>query len=101
MDWIGKAIRARAEPRILIEDGKKSHCASFRSRNDIFQNELIHGDNLLALKALPVISSVSSDAEIRRRTGFAFEFENGTLTGDGDEASSLERSVRSSLVFGA
>ena len=41
------------EPRILIEDPKKSYHASKRvSNNDIFDNMLIHGDNLLALKAL-------------------------------------------------
>lgn len=41
------------EPRILIEDLEKSYHADKRvSDNDIFDNMLIHGDNLLALKAL-------------------------------------------------
>lgn len=41
------------EPRILIEDPAKSYHASKRvSKDDIFDNMLIHGDNLLALKAL-------------------------------------------------
>ena len=41
------------EPRILIEDPQKSYHADKRvSGNDIFDNMLIHGDNLLALKAL-------------------------------------------------
>ena len=41
------------EPRILIEDPEKSYHAAKRvSDNDIFDNMLIHGDNLLALKAL-------------------------------------------------
>lgn len=41
------------EPRILIEDPEKSYHADKRvSDNDIFDNMLIHGDNLLALKAL-------------------------------------------------
>ena len=41
------------EPRILIEDPQKSYHADKRvSDNDIFDNMLIHGDNLLALKAL-------------------------------------------------
>ena len=41
------------EPRILIEDLEKSyHAAQRHSENDIFDNRLIFGDNLLALKAL-------------------------------------------------
>ena len=51
--WVGKEKRAKLEPRILIEDPEKSHHAAKRvSDNDIFDNMLIHGDNLLALKAL-------------------------------------------------
>lgn len=41
------------EPRILLEDPSKSYHAKHRvSDNDIFDNRLIFGDNLLALKAL-------------------------------------------------
>lgn len=51
--WVGKEKRAKLEPRILIEDPQKSYHADKRvSDNDIFDNMLIHGDNLLALKAL-------------------------------------------------
>lgn len=51
--WVGKEKRARLEPRILIEDPAKSYHAAKRvSKDDIFDNMLIHGDNLLALKAL-------------------------------------------------
>ena len=51
--WVGKEKRARLEPRILIEDPAKSYHAAKRvSKDDIFDNILIHGDNLLALKAL-------------------------------------------------
>ena len=51
--WVGKEKRAKLEPRILIEDpGKSYHAAKRVSDNDIFDNMLIHGDNLLALKAL-------------------------------------------------
>src|ERR671911_1773103 len=51
--WIGKDDRPRLEPRILIEDPERSYHAPHRvSTNDIFDNILIHGDNLLALKAL-------------------------------------------------
>ena len=51
--WVGKEKRTKLEPRILIEDPEKSYHADKRvSDNDIFDNMLIHGDNLLALKAL-------------------------------------------------
>ncbi|MCZ8270562.1 MAG: site-specific DNA-methyltransferase [Beijerinckiaceae bacterium] len=52
LTWIGKDERPRLEPRILIEDPSKSHHASAKREGDIFSNMLIHGDNLLALKAL-------------------------------------------------
>jgi len=52
LTWIGKEHRPRLEPRILIEDEVLSHHAATRRENDIFDNILIHGDNLLALKAL-------------------------------------------------
>jgi len=53
LTWIGKDNRPKLEPRILIEDPEKSYHASHRtSENDIFDNRLIFGDNLLALKAL-------------------------------------------------
>lgn len=51
--WIGKENRAKLEPRILLEDPSKSYHAEHRvSDKDIFDNMLIFGDNLLALKAL-------------------------------------------------
>lgn len=53
LTWIGKEIRPKLEPRILLEDAEKSYHATHRvSENDIFDNRLIFGDNLLALKAL-------------------------------------------------
>ncbi len=53
LTWVGKENRPRLEPRILIEDAAKSyHGAARVSDADIFDNMLIHGDNLLALKAL-------------------------------------------------
>ncbi len=78
LTWIGKDIRPKLEPRILIEDPAKSYHAGFRTagprrgaenaentgkqsptsaatappREDFFDNRLIFGDNLLALKAL-------------------------------------------------
>jgi len=53
LTWIGKEKRPRLEPRILVEVPEKSyHAAKRHGENDIFDNMLIHGDNLLALKAL-------------------------------------------------
>lgn len=53
LTWIGKEKRPRLEPRILLEDQSKSYHAKARiGTKDIFDNRLIFGDNLLALKAL-------------------------------------------------
>jgi adenine-specific DNA-methyltransferase len=53
LTWIGKDERPRLEPRILLEDTEKSFHAPYRvTDHDIFDNRLIFGDNLLALKAL-------------------------------------------------
>jgi len=53
LTWIGKENRPRLEPRILLEDREKSYHAKHRvTDHDIFDNRLIFGDNLLALKAL-------------------------------------------------
>jgi adenine-specific DNA-methyltransferase len=53
LTWIGKENRPKLEPRILLEDPTKSHHAEHRvTENDLFDNKLIFGDNLLALKAL-------------------------------------------------
>ena len=53
LNWIGKEKRPKLEPRILLEDPEKSYHATHRvTENDIFDNQLIFGDNLLALKAL-------------------------------------------------
>lgn len=53
LTWIGKEKRPRLEPRILLEDKEKSYHAKHRvTDNDSFDNRLIFGDNLLALKAL-------------------------------------------------
>ena len=53
LTWIGKENRPRLEPRILLEDQEKSYHAKHRvTDKDIFNNQLIFGDNPLALKAL-------------------------------------------------
>jgi adenine-specific DNA-methyltransferase len=54
LTWIGKGDRPRPEPRILLEEASKSYHAAARGKDDIFDNMLIHGDNLLALKSLEV-----------------------------------------------
>jgi adenine-specific DNA-methyltransferase len=53
LTWIGKENRPRLEPRILLEEPEKSYHVQHRvTENNIFDNRLIFGDNLLALKAL-------------------------------------------------
>ena len=53
LTWIGKENRPKLEPRILLEDPAKSYHAKHRVMDgDIFDNRLVFGDNLLALKAL-------------------------------------------------
>ena len=46
LTWVGKYEEEKLEPRILVEDKSKSY------GNPDTENMLIHGDNLLALKAL-------------------------------------------------
>jgi len=46
LTWIGKNDEIKLEPRLLIEDSEKS----YGDKNT--ENMLIHGDNLLALRAL-------------------------------------------------
>ena len=53
LTWIGKENQPKLEPRILLEDPEKSYHAAHRvTDNDLFDNRLIFGDNLLALKAV-------------------------------------------------
>jgi adenine-specific DNA-methyltransferase len=47
--WVGKEHRFRLEPRILLEDPAVTYR---RSPAETIENLLVHGDNLLALKAL-------------------------------------------------
>ena len=46
LTWIGKGEEPKLEPHILIHDKEKSY------GDENTENMLIHGDNLLALKAL-------------------------------------------------
>jgi adenine-specific DNA-methyltransferase len=53
LTWVGKDQRPKLEPRILLEDPELSYHANHKyGPNDQFDNRLIFGDNLLALKAL-------------------------------------------------
>lgn len=53
LTWVGKDDRPQLEPRILLEDAALSyHTVARVSPADQFDNLLIQGDNLLALKAL-------------------------------------------------
>lgn len=78
LTWIGKDNRPRLEPRILIEEPEFSHHAATRREGDIFDNMLIHGDNLLALKALETDPGVRGKVKCifidpPYNTGSAFE----------------------------
>ena len=52
LTWIGKDQRPRLEPRILLPVPEQSHASGNAGDAGIHDNILIHGDNLLALKAL-------------------------------------------------
>ncbi len=53
LTWIGKENQPKLEPRILLEEPAKSyHAKHLVTSADFFDNRLIFGDNLLALKAL-------------------------------------------------
>ena len=62
LTWVGKEDTIKVEPRILIENPELSNVSHKKSagqlsffdaeQNEHFDNMLIHGDNLLALKAL-------------------------------------------------
>ena len=63
LTWVGKENRPRLEPRILVEEAGLSHHAAVRGEGDLFDNRLIQGDNLLALKALE--AEVRGAGEVR------------------------------------
>lgn len=78
LTWIGKDERPRLEPRILIEEPEFSYHAEIRREGDQFDNMLIHGDNLLALKALETDPNVRGKVKCifidpPYNTGSAFE----------------------------
>ena len=66
LTWIGKDEHPKLEPRILIEVPELSYHADKRyGENDQFENILIQGDNLLALKALNKIMLVGLSVSYR------------------------------------
>lgn len=76
LTWVGKYEEEKLEPRILLEDKSKSYGDSDA------ENMLIHGDNLLALKALEgkysgMIKCIYIDPPYN--TGAAFEFYDDNL----------------------
>ena len=76
LTWVGKYDEKELEPRILVEDRSKS----FGDTDS--ENMLIHGDNLLALKALEndfygMIKCIYIDPPYN--TGAAFEFYDDNL----------------------
>lgn len=76
LTWVGKYEEEKLEPRILIEDKSKSYGAPDT------ENMLIHGDNLLALKALEdkytgMVKCIYIDPPYN--TGAAFEFYDDNL----------------------
>lgn len=78
LTWIGKNERPRLEPRILIEEPEFSYHAETRREGDHFDNMLVHGDNLLALKALETDPNVRGKVKCifidpPYNTGSAFE----------------------------
>lgn len=93
LTWLGKEHRPKLEPRILLEDPERSYHAPHRvAEHDIFDNRLIFGDNLLALKALEQefagkIKCIYIDPPYN--TGSAFEHYDDSL---------LEHSVWLSMI---
>ncbi|MER8459805.1 site-specific DNA-methyltransferase [Mesorhizobium sp. M0915] len=82
LTWIGKNDRPRLEPRILIANDSYSHHARKRREGDVFDNILIKGDNLLALRALTdthsgLVKCVYLDPPFN--TGSAFEYYDDNL----------------------
>ena len=78
LTWVGKDKKISVEPRILIENKKLSNIEN----DENTENMLIHGDNLLALKALEQkyagkIKCIYIDPPYN--TGVAFEHYNDNL----------------------
>lgn len=78
LTWYGKEDKIKVEPRLLIEKPELSNCAN----DPDTENMIIHGDNLLALKALEKkyagkVKSIYIDPPYN--TGEAFEHYDDNL----------------------
>ena len=75
LKWVGKDEPIRVEPRLLIEDPTLSYSSEVHGEG-INDNILIHGDNLLALKALEKLYAGQVKCiyiDPPYNTGYAFE----------------------------
>ncbi len=82
LTWYGKNQVFDVEPRILIENKEMSYRIKDGLKNGLFDNLLIHGDNLLALRALEKdytnkIKLIYIDPPYN--TGSAFDFYDDNL----------------------
>ncbi len=83
LNWVGKDKRPQLEPRILRPDDSLSHVATERhGAGDRFDNILVQGDNLLAVRALETefagqVQCIYIDPPYN--TGSAFEVYNDGL----------------------
>ena len=84
LTWVGKEKKIDVEPRLLIADPQKSYHLEQRDLpgKGIQDNMLIHGDNLLALKALEAkftgqVKCIYIDPPYN--TGYAFEHYDDNL----------------------
>ena len=84
LTWVGKDKKIAVEPRILIADPQKSYCQKSNDKLSVGINDnmLIHGDNLLALKALESkfagqVKCIYIDPPYN--TGYAFEHYDDNL----------------------
>ena len=84
LTWVGKEEKIKVEPRILIEVSEKSYSETVDDllASATFDNMLIHGDNLLALKALEAkfagqVKCIYIDPPYN--TGYAFEHYDDNL----------------------
>ena len=78
LTWYGKETPIKVEPRLLIENAALSNCAAAPDT----ENMLIHGDNLLALKALErkyagLVKCIYIDPPYN--TGYAFDHYDDNL----------------------
>ena len=81
LKWVGKDEPIRVEPRLLIEDPTLSYSSEVHGEG-INDNILIHGDNLLALKALEKLYAGQVKCiyiDPPYNTGYAFEHYDDNL----------------------